>query len=209
MNEEFEAVYTGVSKFDAELVKKLSYTRYNTYMWKSKLLLYCASALMIICALAFIKEKAISLCLLALGCVVLTNVNSTPNSQTKQILRELKGNYPLINYFFGENGFKYTGAVDKLSDYGEIDRLVEDEDFFYIFLGNMSGHVIDKKTVMKEDSCEPEAFKQFLSKKTGISWTKPLSRKNLTLQNIMERFNSEKKKYITEDYGERLPYNHR
>lgn len=207
--ESFETRYIARVTFSEEMIKRTSVMRYDVFHLNQKLVLYAVSALCVVAGLFLIPDKGFAVCMIALGCVMITSGNMKPNSMAKQALKELNGKFPTLNYFFAETGYKFTGAMDAESCYGDVKRLVEDDKYFYIFLASEAAHVIEKDAPKNTDGepLAPDVFKAWLAEKTGLPWTRPLSWKNVTLWHFLA--NRKERRSGRDKWEERLPDQHR
>lgn len=152
--------------------------------------LVCSIAMIAYGGVCFASSSSAKL-LLFLGCIILTNMNTVQNYNAKQIYNAFKGNFPVSEYSFLPAYFKDSEKSDKVK-YSRLIRLIEDREYFYLFVDTKNGYMVNKASV----EGGVDALKQRISAGSGKSWEKPVSVFNFRLQNLMNK----KKTY----QGERL-----
>ena len=126
----------------------------------------------------------------AVGCFILVGINMPEKYMGKKIVQSMNGRFPKLSYDFGRNVAKVVGAdtTNRIA-YDEIIRLVEDDDYLYIFLKDKSGFMIDRK------SAKPKAdsLKELLTEVTDLQWTKARSLVSVSAVSIfLDRKNTKK-----------------
>ncbi|MDO5540305.1 MAG: YcxB family protein [Eubacteriales bacterium] len=108
--------------------------------------------------------------MVAVGCFILVGINTPEKYMAKKIIQSMNGRFPKLSYDFGFEVVKIKGAdnINRL-DYEEIIRLVEDDEYLYVFRKDKSAFMIDRKTAKPK----ADSLKELLSEKTGLRWTKP------------------------------------
>ena len=106
----------------------------------------------------------------------------------RQVLRAMRGRTLKMEYTF--SGKKFTCAIasgDTSSyEYDSIIRLVEEKDYLYLFQKPTQACMVDIASLCPNQLAE---FKESMTKKTGLQWTKPLSILSFSFRQC--RFNRE------------------
>lgn len=204
---EFTARYTASMTFSEASVKTLCRTQYNSFRWRKKLFRFIVALMFIGCGLFLISSQVLGICMIAVGCFMITGSNLQPNQMARQVLKEFGGRFPVVHYWFGPEGICFNEKGEKPSPYSGIIRLVEDKEYLYVYVSELSAHMIDASTVKGKDG--RDGLKKYLSGKCGLEWTVPLSGINITLGNIKKVLASEERADKSSFKGDRLPYNHR
>ena len=122
------------------------------------------------------------------GCLLLPSVSSLKSRNARQVLRAMRGRTLKMEYTF--SGKKFTCAIasgDTSSyEYDSIIRLVEEKDYLYLFQKPTQACMVDIATLCPNQLAE---FKESMTKKTGLQWTKPLSILSFSFRQC--RFNRE------------------
>ena len=203
---DFKIKYSAEITFSEETVKRLCLTQYNTFQWKKKFSRFIVAVLFIIAGIILSGNRAISLCMIAVGCFLITSSTLAPNQLARQVLKDFNGKFPIVHYYFGPEGICLNKEGRDPFEYSEIIRLIEDKEFLYLYVGEMSAHMIDSSTIKGKD--EKDGLKKYISAKTGLEWNPPLTVLNISLSNIL-KYRDYDKKHSREPFtGERLPDYH-
>ena len=116
---------------------------------------------------------------LLMGCLLLPSVNSIKSRNARQILRVMDGRTMTMEYAFDENGFScLVGDGKSEYSYDSIIRIVEEKEYLYLFQKKTQACMIDIATIPVDQRAN---FKAFITKKTGIQWTKPMTFRTFSL----------------------------
>ena len=123
--------------------------------------------------------------MVAIGCFMVVGVNTPEKYMGKKIVQSMNGRFPKLQYDFNFSNIKVKGA-DTISrvGYHEIIRLVEEENYLYLFLENKSAFMVDKKTVKPK----VDNLKELLSEKVGLPWMKARPIFGLSLASLIMFF---------------------
>ncbi len=164
-------LYCASMQHSADTVKKFTLLQYNTFEWWRKALFFILSAALIIFGLSS-GSAVLSIASICIGCIVLTNLNSRAISIADQVAEAMHGSFPLLRYTFRESGF--TDGEDREEiPYGRLYRMISDDRYLYLFVSKASGYMLDSESVQGENG--QEGLRQFLSEKSGLPWSKPVS----------------------------------
>ncbi len=153
----------------------------------SKLIIsgYFVSILLVITGGFFVKKEGASLLLILLGCVIFTNIDAPAKYMANRVITLFHGNFPRLVYYFYED---YMQLKDKetMIPYDNLIKIVEDEEYYYLFQTRQYGIMIRKNSV----SCAVESIglKQFIEEKTGLRWEKPPTIMNINLKALRNAF---------------------
>ena len=184
-------VYTAKIEHSESTVRSMARAQYDSFRPKSFYLLLILSFLLLAVAvfLPGLKQQLKILCIV-IGCFLIVGLNAPPNQLADQIIRSLNGHFPLISYTFYEDAvsLKGTDTTDTLH-YSEIIRLVEQQNYLYLFIQNKSAYMIDKSSAKPN----AEGLMSFLESKTGLSWTKSSSIWKTSLKSLREQSQNTRK----------------
>lgn len=128
---------------------------------------------------------------LMVGAWMIASLNQIPKHKARKLIGSADGKLPKSSYAFEEQHIriKSTGASSTIS-YDQIVRLVEDDDYFYLFINRNAAYMVAKKSI------EPNAkeLRSFLAEHTGLQWTanRPLWKMNV--RDIISRAKSGRRK---------------
>lgn len=173
--------YTAKMKHSSETVKRFTVLQYNTFEPVGKIIrIVLALALIIVGSLSGSTTAFIALAFL--GCILLTNLNTRAESVADQLERALQGKFPELEYSFSETGF--TDGADRAEiPYSDFIRLIEDDDYLYLFISKASGYMLEISSVIGENGAE--GLKRLLSEKSGCEWTRPVTLLSFSLKDVL------------------------
>ena len=204
---EFKAKYTASMTFSESSVKTLCHTQYSSFQWRKKLFRFIVGLMFIVSGLFLMGSQVFGIIMIAVGCFMITGQNVQPNQLARQALKEFDGRFPVVHYWFAPEGICFNEKGENPSPYSGIIRLVEDKNYLYVYVSELSAHMIDASTIKGKDG--RDGLKKYISEKCGLEWTVPLSGINVTLGNIKKIIASEDRADKGSFKGERLPYKHR
>lgn len=182
-------LYTAEMKHSADTLKRFTTLQYNAFEMVRKVIMILLAIILIITGVSAGSSAALILCLF-LGCIILTNLNAKAESVADQVAKSLNGHYPQLKYSFTENGF--TDGEDRPEvPYVSLIRLIEDNDYLYLFISKASGYMIEAKTI--QGTGGEHELKKLISEKSGLNWTSPPTILNISLKDIIANLKSRKK----------------
>ena len=171
--------YTAKIVYDEKTVLKLDSVITSMYNMKRRLVPLALCVILILCGIyaGFNTAKGV-ICIL-MGAFLFPIATKSESSQARQILQVMKGRVLTMEYSFEKDKFickTLNGETE--CGYNTIIRLVEDNDYMYLFQKTTQACMIDKKTLTP---ATPTAFKRELSEATGMKWERPKSLMSLKL----------------------------
>ena len=168
-------LYTASMQHSAETVKIFTRLQYDTFEWWRKLLTLFLSALLILSGFFYGSASGSSIltigCLFV-GCILFTSLNARANAVADQVVEALQGKFPTLQYSFSETGF--TDGDDRpIVSYDRLFRLIEDEQYLYLFSSKASGYMLSKVSVRGEG--DVAGLMELLAQRSGKPWKKPFS----------------------------------
>lgn len=164
---------------------KLSNVQYHTFC-AGRIFLWMISA--IICIVLAVYNGTNNLffyIFMMLGCWMITTVNMPARRKVDRIIDFCKGKFPSSKYQFFEEHIKiiYDKTEDVL-EYTKIYMLLEDIDYFYIFINRNAGYMLPKSSLRPQKNDE---FKRFLEEKTSCTCKRPTTLMNMNIYNIFKK----------------------
>lgn len=176
-------IYTARIQQSKETIRRYSEVQYNVFHTSAKLMGLAISVALVLLGAFAVKAEVLSLVLIFLGCVLFTNLNAPANFTANRVIALFQGKFPELHYTFSPSGMLIEGRTPEVS-YSDFIRLVEDEEYLYLFQSPQYGSMIRKDTVSGEDDLY--GFMNFLSEKTRLKWTRPPTILNFNLKKIRE-----------------------
>lgn len=169
----------------AQTIKRYARMQYSIFHRKVKLAGFAASVALVLIGGFLVEGEGLSLLLIFLGCIMFTNMNAPANFTANRVIALFNGRYPTLKYSFGPDGFGIEGKEKKIK-YGSLMRLVEDDEYLYLFQTPQYGSMLKKSSIQGDDGAA--GFRRMLENKTGLKWTKPSTFYNFGLKDLRELF---------------------
>ncbi|MCI7726885.1 MAG: YcxB family protein [Clostridiales bacterium] len=177
--------YTAYMIQSKDTIKRYSEVQFDVFYTSVKLIGAAVSVALVLLGAFAVRTEVLSLLLIFLGCVVFTNLNAPANYTANRVIALFRGKFPILHYSFSETGMLIEGKTPEVK-YSGIIRLVEDEEYLYLFQSPQYGSMIKKSSVSGED--ELYGLKCFLTEKTQLKWTRPPTILNFNLKSLRELF---------------------
>lgn len=178
--------YTAKMKYSAETITKLTEMQYNVFQYREKLMLILASVFSLFLGFYMKSNSIIGVLLIFIGCILITGLNTRPRSIARMLIKQFNGVYPSLSYTFSQSGFASDQEKSEMN-YSSVIRLIEDKKYLYIYVTKEKAYMIDSSTLSPNNL---DGFKEFISSKTGLKWSKPFSLFSLTIGMIPSIFKS-------------------
>lgn len=160
--------FTARMQYTEQTIRLLCRTQYNTFHFRRKAL-QCAAGLALALSGLYGLFGDWGAIVIFLGCWLLVSLNMPAYSLSKQTLEQLGGHFPKARYKFDRDQFTFFGENGETAiPYGKLVRLVEDDKYAYLFLGELVTYMVDKSTV----SGDADAWKAAVAKRSGLAWTR-------------------------------------
>ncbi len=188
---DLRTVYTAKIQYTAVEVKRLSKLVSRTFQAGSTLLRLAASVVMVGCGLYYGGKWG--LLLVAFGCIMFSSGDIITKYRTDKTIEAMNGRTVQVEYKFHEQEMVVlSGSEENHFSYDEIIRLVEDDKYLYLFPRRYQAFMVDSQAVIPKNK---DGFKAFITGKTGLEWTKPVSLLMLNVRQIrFNRKNTKKEK---------------
>ena len=175
--------YTGAIVQSPETVKRYCTLQYNVFQTRKKIAVLALSVALAVSGIIIAgNNKLLGLGLAFVGCLIFSNSNAAAEYTANRIIELFKGNYPTLHYSFSYS-FLMLEDSNKTVEYNSLIRLVEDDEYLYLFENPQYAVMVKKSLISGENGAE--GLKKLLSEKTGLLWTRPLSVLNFKLSNLL------------------------
>ena len=170
--------------YNEETVTLLDATLQSTFYYWRRYVIFAICMIFLGLGLQFGINNAVGLICIIIGCLLAPYAANyvMPGAQARMSINAIKGKQILLEYNF--NNFDIickTGKHIETIEYAKVVRLIDHEDYFYICTAITEACMIDKRSIEPNDK---EAFKDFVSEKCGLKWTKQPSLLSLSIKTI-------------------------
>ncbi len=172
--------FTARMAHNKDTIMRLSVTQYNCFQFKGKIIRVVIAVALIAYGLYADQTMITPIVCLILGCLLIANVNLRARVRANKVIEHLKGNYPKSAYSFTAKGFS-DEKDGKIIPYDQIIKLVEDREYFYLYISEESAYMVDKSTV---SGGSVDEFKDYLSRRTDEKWVHPNSLLTFSIKSL-------------------------
>ncbi len=161
--------YAGIQQ-SRETITRYSRVQFNIFKSRTKLAVICFAAGLVVIGLALLNSyKALAVILVFLGCIVFANQDAGANYTANLVIDMFQGKFPRLKYAFFSSGFLIADN-EKEIPYRSLIRLVEDDEYLYLFQSDKLGYMIKSSTVIGDRGLQ--GLKELLAEKTKLKWTR-------------------------------------
>lgn len=172
--------FEGQIQHNEQTIKRLFKAAYYTYDIKRAAARLIAGALLAVLGaignFSFIVQGG----LMMLGCWLIVSGDFPSKCRAERVLENRKYELPRLTTAFYDEYAQLKGEGQMKLEYTSFQVLLEQEDYLFLFVDKHAVCMIDVQTLKPYDI---EAFKKFVTKKTGLEWRKS---KNLFSMNLSD-----------------------
>lgn len=151
-----------------DTILRMCRVQYDTFCFGRKLAMAALGLALAVLGAANLGNMA-GILFAMVGCWLLASLNYPAKVHAERIRDALGGEYPHNQYEFYDKHFVLLAKNHDLIRYDRLQRLVEDEQYCYLFINREASYMLEKASL----GGQTDAFKAFLSKETGLEWTQP------------------------------------
>ena len=178
---------TASMRHTRKTITRLSRTQCNTFSFGNKLLQFFCGVIMIFIGVQSGSTLTSSLCLFV-GCWLCVNTDVRAKLRASRICDSLHDQYPSTQYTFKENEFLLDEDTQRPLPYNLLIRLIEDNQYLYLYISKTSAYMIEKSTVHPD----VDTLKKLLTHSTGLRWCRPTSLLTFSLRTLWARRSNNK-----------------
>ena len=182
--------YEGRIDHTEDSIHALFHTRYNTYCL-GRVVATAAAGIALVAAGLFAQVPmwAQGLLLLA-GCLLFVGRDFPATIQAENVLDARRGALPsdVCTFFSGHMELQEGNAHKKLR-YEQLDRLVSDKNYLYLFLGRDTAVMVDKTKITPGTAQE---VMDLVAKRSGKRWEAPVSLLTMKLADLLRAWDGRK-----------------
>lgn len=149
-------------------LKQLSQVQYLSFQKGFILLQIVLSLFLIYVGYALVTDEVVMILFYFFGGWLLVSWKQIPLFRADKIIRQCSGVFPETQFTFEDKHIRVENdQMESTLEYSKILRLTQDEGYHYLFVSREGAYMLPRFQNSKKDA----AFEEFLSKKTGLSWT--------------------------------------
>jgi len=158
--------YTAEIQHSKETFQRLAKVQHNEYGIFLKLFMIAVGAICLLIGVSAGVDSVFSILLLLTGGLSFSSLNTPARRNADKLISLADGSFPHTNYVFLAEEIRITsGDFITSLRYEQVYDLLEDNDFFFLFLNRSAGYMIPKQSVRPAD---PDRFASFLEEKIGL-----------------------------------------
>lgn len=178
--------YTAEIQHSRETIHRLSRVQYNQFRLGTKFFWGAISIATLLGAAFNSENKMLFYMLLFAGCWLISNADLSAKHLADKIVEAAKGDLPHSEYHFQEHSLRViSGDYDTTLPYQELFALVEDKEYFYLFINRNAGYMVPKQSLEPSNLAD---FRTALQKASGQKFRKPTTFFNMSLPRIRQSF---------------------
>ena len=177
--------YTAEIQHSKETFQRLAKIQHDEYGVTLKLLMIAIGATCLLIGAAKGFNNILSIVFLFTGCWTFTSLNIPAQRNADKMISLAEGSFPHTKYVFLEKEIQITnGETTTALAYDKVYDLLEDNDYFFLFLNNVSGYMIPKRSIRPADL---GSFTSFLEEKIGLERHRVTSLLTLNMRTRLKR----------------------
>lgn len=177
------AKFTGSIQHTEDTLQRLFKTEYRTYHQPRILAQLAIGFVMAALALTVEMDRILQAVLLLVGCLLMIGRDFPASVRADKAVDDRRGSLPEnVCSFFG-GSLELSGEGRMRLKYDRFQRLVEDNEYLYLFLGSRSVCMIDKATIKGGSA---EELKAFVAERTGLTWRRNRSFFTMNLTDLRQ-----------------------
>ncbi|MBQ6773833.1 MAG: YcxB family protein [Synergistaceae bacterium] len=177
--------YTALINHNEKTINRLYKTQYYTFDKTRIILRFVTGLALIIICVASSMPMWIKALLLLIGAWLVSSPDFPAQVMADKVLSTRKNNLPVMNYEFHEDYITLSGEGSMNIEYKRFKILLEDSEYYYMFMNKDSACMIDKGTLTPH---ELDKFAAFIETKTGLTFRHEKSLLAMNLQDLRKIF---------------------
>ena len=158
--------YTAEIQHSKETFQRLAKTQHNEYGLVFKVAMMVVGTVSLLIAVSTRVDNTFSILLLLMGGLAFSGLNMPAQRNAEKLISMADGNFPHTKYSFLEKEIKITSDESTISlEYTQIYDLLEDNNYFFLFLNSYAGYMIPKNSIHPANL---EHFTSSLEERIGL-----------------------------------------
>lgn len=184
-----KAHFHGKIDHTEETIVLLYKTEYYTFETMRMLTRMAIGAIMIILGLTVELQMWARGILMLIGCWLLVSKDFPSAARADRVIEARKGSFPSMSYDFYEDHVFLSGEGSMNIEYSKFGRLVEDGEYFYLFISKASVCMVERATLTPPAE---EKFMKFIEDKTGLRWRREQSILSMNARDLLQAIRDRK-----------------
>lgn len=185
--------YTAEIQHTKETFQRLAKIQHNEYGMVFKCTMMIIGAVSLLIAISAGVDNAFSILLLFMGGLAFSGLNMPAQRNAEKLISMADGNFPHTKYSFLEKEIKITSDKSTISlEYTQIYDLLEDNDYFFLFLNSYAGYMIPKKSIHPANL---EHFTSSLEERIGLKRHRVTGLLTLNVRARLQRRKARKQRF--------------
>lgn len=183
--------YTASIEHSEKTIERLYRTQRRTYD-KAKIFLRLLIGFGMVLAAALVAMPTwLKAILLLIGAWLMASGDFPAQVSADRAVQKRNGSLPKMHYEFYEDHLKLTGEGSMNIGYRKLNRLLEDKEFYYLFLERDSVCMIARESLKP---AKQEEFRMFLENTSGLNWRQEKSFLSIDLADLIKMHREKKRK---------------
>lgn len=175
--------YTASIDHSEKTIERLYRTQRRTYD-KGRIFLRLVLGFSMVLAAALVALPTwLKAILLLVGAWLMASGDFPAQIRADRAVQDRGGSLPKMRYEFYEDHLKLTGEGSMNIGYRKLSRLLEDKEFFYLFLERDSVCMIDRESLKP---AKQEDFRLFVENASGLNWRQEKSFLSIDLADLIK-----------------------
>lgn len=178
-----QAAFVGSIQHTEDTLQRLFKTEWRTYHQLRILTQLALGFVLVLLALAVEMDRILQAVLLLAGCLLMIGGDFPASVRADKAVDDRKGRLPKNICSFFSGSVELSGEGTMRLKYDRFQRLVEDSEYLYLFLGSRSVCMVDKAAVKGGSA---EELKAFVAERTGLTWRRNRSFFTMNLADLRQ-----------------------
>ena len=178
-------LYSGKITHNEKTINTLYKTQYYSYDKPRIILRLVIGFVFVILAVMFALPIWARGILIAIGAWLIVSVDFPAQVRADKVVQARNNSFPEMHYEFYDDSFKVSGEGSMNIAYTKLTRLIQDDEYYYLFIAKNSVCMIDKSSI------KGEGFAEFITDKTKLQWRREKSLLAMNLQDVIQIFKAE------------------
>lgn len=178
-----KAAFVGSIQHTEDTLQRLFKTEWRTYHQLRILTQLAIGFAMAALALTVEMNRIVQALLLLAGCLLMIGGDFPAAVRADKAVDDRKGQLPQNVCSFFSGSMELSGEGTMRLKYDRFQRLVEDNEYLYLFLGSKSVCMIDKAAI---NGGTAEELKVFVAERTGLAWKRNHSFFSMNLADLRQ-----------------------
>lgn len=185
-----DAEYSAGMIHSESSIRRLAVLQYDLFQpWRKLLFIAVGMAMLLFGVMADLPLQAAGT-IVFLGCLCLWFCKAPAQVTANRMNAAIGGAYPQTELYFCREAVAVTDGSDWFQmPYPLVQRMVQDNQYVYLFLSASTSYMIDKSTVLP---CNLSGFQSFLEDRTGLLVENPPTLFRLNIAALIRRIKNTK-----------------